>query len=430
MPYGSVVAVEHLCCLLDVVGLHYMFPLRCLFFPLPARFGIQYRLGFFDGADVVFPRGHFEGGFEAVGGLLQQAQFVACGDKFAAFGVSFADGVYGFGNFARCVFQLRPYAVFVRNSDVLGFRYEMRQGRPVCTQFRYRQAVTEYDGDFGERTVEQINVHEAGRVRRYRMDNDGNWLLHSEADQSRNGEPLGFVPVVDLVLEKTGFFAGRPPLMELAYLNVKHWQSQSDQDNIVHYVRVPLLQYRGSEDVQNVVAAAGNMISVGADGELNYVEHSGAAISAGVTAIEKLETDMQAAGAKLLTRTKLALTESQARDEAGREISLLRHYANLLEDAIGRVLDMMAAWHGLDDGGAVEISGSIDDNGNPESSVDVLVRMNAAGVLSNETLFEEAKRRGLLSDYLKWEDEAARLDSQSAAGLDFSGKRNEERPSE
>ena len=325
---------------------------------------------------------------------------------------------------------LRPYAVFVRNSDVLGFRYEMRQGRPVCTQFRYRQAVTEYDGDFGERTVEQINVHEAGRVRRYRMDKDGNWLLHSEADQSRNGEPLGFVPVVDLVLEKTGFFAGRPPLMELAYLNVKHWQSQSDQDNIVHYVRVPLLQYRGSEDVQNVVAAAGNMISVGADGELNYVEHSGAAISAGVTAIEKLETDMQAAGAKLLTRTKLALTESQARDEAGREISLLRHYANLLEDAIGRVLDMMAAWHGLDDGGAVEISGSIDDNGNPESSVDVLVRMNAAGVLSNETLFEEAKRRGLLSDYLKWEDEAARLDSQSAAGLDFSGKRDEERPSE
>jgi hypothetical protein len=68
----------------------------------------------------VFPRGHFEGGFEAVGGLLQQAQFVARGDKFAAPGVSFADGVYGFGNFARCVFRLqgeadaeRGFGVFV-----------------------------------------------------------------------------------------------------------------------------------------------------------------------------------------------------------------------------------------------------------------------------------------------------------------------------
>ena len=84
------------------------------------RFSIQYRLGFFDGADVVFPRGHFEGGFEAVGGLLQQAQFVARGDKFPAPGVSFADGVYGFGNFARCIFHLqgkadaeRGFGVFV-----------------------------------------------------------------------------------------------------------------------------------------------------------------------------------------------------------------------------------------------------------------------------------------------------------------------------
>ena len=68
----------------------------------------------------MFPRGHFEGGFEAVGGLLQQAQFVARGDKFAALGVSFANGVYGFGNFPRCIFHLqgkanakRGFGVFV-----------------------------------------------------------------------------------------------------------------------------------------------------------------------------------------------------------------------------------------------------------------------------------------------------------------------------
>lgn len=34
---------------------------------------------------------------------------------------------------------------------------------------------------------------------------------------------------------------GKPPLIELAHLNVKHWQSQSDQDNILHVIRVPIL---------------------------------------------------------------------------------------------------------------------------------------------------------------------------------------------
>ena len=320
---------------------------------------------------------------------------------------------------------VRPYAVLVKNADVLGLRYELRGGVPVCTQFRYRQMVTVYDGDFGERSVEQINVLEAGRTRRYQPNETGEMVLQDEAVLLRNGLPLDFVPVVDLVLESTGFFVGKPPLLELAHLNIKHWQSQSDQDNITHYVRVPLLAYSGSEDMQAIAAAAGSLIKLGADGAISYVEHSGAAIDAGVKSLEKLESDMQTAGAKLLIRSKLALTDSQARDEQGKEISLLRHYANLLEDAIGRVLDMMARWQGIDNGGTVEISGNIDADFNPDASLDVLVKMYVAGVLSQQTLFEEAKRRGVVSNMVDWAVERERLKAEQEAatpmGMQFGG---------
>lgn len=307
---------------------------------------------------------------------------------------------------------LRPYCVLVRNKDVLGFRSEERGGMEVCTQFRYRQSVTVADGEFGDTVVEQINVLEPGRIRRYRQDGDG-WTLESESVMSIGGVPLDIVPVVEFTPEKSGFFAGRPPLLELAYLNIKHWQSQSDQDNITHYVRVPLLAYSGSDDIHAVTAAAGNMIALGSEGSLQYVEHSGAAIQAGAAALEKLESDMQAAGAKLLTRTKLALTDSQARDEQGREVSLLRHYANLFEDSVARVLDIMARWSGIKDGGTVEISGNIDADYNPADSLDVLLKMNTASVLSNQTLFEEAKRRGLVSNMAEWKEEQARLQAQA-----------------
>ena len=96
---------------------------------------------------------------------------------------------------------------------------------------------------------------------------------------------------------------------------------------------------------------------------------------------------------------------------------MLRHYANLLEDAIGRVLDLMAAWIGETDGGTVEISGSIDADYNPAASLDVLVRMNAAGVLSNETLFEEAQKRGIISPMRRWADEKTRLELQGDIGF-------------
>lgn len=310
--------------------------------------------------------------------------------------------------------NLRPYLVHIQNEDVLGFRHELRNGVNVCVQFRYIERVTVEDGEFGEKVVEQVVVLEPGRVRRFRPDSNGEMALHEDVVLLKNGKPLDYVPVVDLVPEPLTPFAGRVPLEDLADLNVKHWQSQSDQDNITHYVRVPLLMYQGQEDIASITSAAGNMISVGAEGSLSYIEHSGKAIEAGERHLEKLENDMRIAGAKLLDRTKMALTDSQARDEQGKEISKLRHYANLLEDAVGRALDLMAQWQGSDNGGFVEISGNIEADFNPTTSLDVLIKMNASGVVSDETLFNEAKRRGVVSSLAEWEAEKVRLESQAA----------------
>jgi len=39
----------------------------------------------------------------------------------------------------------------------------------------------------------------------------------------------------------------KPPLLDLAWLNVEHWQSASDQSNILHVARVPICSPRISE---------------------------------------------------------------------------------------------------------------------------------------------------------------------------------------
>ncbi|ULJ67489.1 DUF4055 domain-containing protein [Wielerella bovis] len=315
----------------------------------------------------------------------------------------------------------RPYFVHVKNTDVLGFKHEFQNGVPVCTQFRYRQTLTVDDGEFGEKNIEQITVWDLGRVRHYRKDDKGKWQVSAEKSvHGANGKPLNFVPVVDLVLEPQAFFVGKIPLLELAHLNVKHWQMQSDYHNIVHFVSVPLLAHSGSDDLgDSQTVASNNLLQLGADGKLSYVEHSGAAIGAAVTALEELKDEMATAGAKLLTRTKLALTDSQARDEQGKEISKLRVYANRLEDALGRALDFAAQWQGETDGGTVEISGNIDADFDPSASFADVLKMQAAGVLSGETVFEEAQARSIISPQREWQDEKARLELQGSLNMDF-----------
>lgn len=313
--------------------------------------------------------------------------------------------------------QARPYLVHIPNQSVLGFRHEMRGGAPVCTQFRYTQTLTEQNGEFGEKTIEQVTVWDFGRVRRYRE----NQLYEEIEVHGANGQLLDYVPVVDLVLEPTGFFVGKLPLLGLAYLNVKHWQMLSDYHNIIRFTSIPLLVYSGVErfGTNEALSKVNNLLDLGENGALSYVEHSGAAIGSTVAALEQLKEDMATAGAKLLTRTKLSLTDSQARDEQGKEISKLRVYANRLEDSLGRVFDLMARWQGETDGGTVEISGNIDADFDPSASFADVLKMQAAGILSNETVFEEAQSRSIISPQRDWQHEQQRLELQGSLNMDF-----------
>lgn len=306
----------------------------------------------------------------------------------------------------------RPYVVLVQPRQVLGWRSAKVAGTERLTQFRFIETVSEDDGDFGMATAEQIRVLEPGSCRLYRrLNGNGDWTLTEEFATS-----LDVIPLVTLYTNRTGFMQGRPPLIELAHLNVKHWQSQSDQDTILHTARVPLLARIGAgttiDSSGNTVEMqiGGSLVDLPADGDLKYVEHTGAAISSGQSSIEALEQQMQTAGAKLLTKTVLSLAETQAADERAKETSRLGVMAQGLEDSLDRVLDFAAMWMQLgDDGGHIDVEADLDTDAAPAQTMDVLLKMVAQGVLSSETAFREAQRRGLVSDEAQWEAEQERI---------------------
>ena len=303
---------------------------------------------------------------------------------------------------------LRPYATHVPFNSVLGWRSEIRQNKEVCTQFRYRSAVLEHDGAFGEKIIEQITVMTPGKVTVYRHAENG-WTLHSEAEQKIGGKPLDYVPVVAFTPECIGFFAGKPVLENLAELNIRHWQARSDQDYLVHFISVPLMYYSGDREVCELTAGVGTMLQLGTDEQIGYVEHSGRAVNAGWTGLDRIESDMKIAGAKLLSRTKLVMTDSQAKEEQSKEISLLRHYANLFESAIDSALNMMSRWLSRNEQSHVEISGNLESDDNVEG-MDVVITLNTNDIISKQTVFEEAKRRGVISNQADWEEEKKRLE--------------------
>ncbi|MNH31584.1 hypothetical protein D3C79_919630 [compost metagenome] len=89
--------------------------------------------------------------------------------------------------------------------------------------------------------------------------------------------------------------------------------------------------------------------------------------------------------------------------------------AHQFGDCLAQLLQYMADYRGLGDGGTVEMRGNFDVDYMPEVSLPTLVSMANAGMLSHETLFTEMQRRGVISDEYKWPEELGRIGSQGPA---------------
>ncbi|SEC25216.1 protein of unknown function [Pseudomonas saponiphila] len=309
---------------------------------------------------------------------------------------------------------VRPYGVIIKPGQVLGWRSEPRGGQIFLTQFRYMESVEVDDGAFGCKNIDQIRVLVPGAWATYREVEDGKgkkvWMLYEEGATS-----LPVIPLATFYTKRTGFLTATPPLLELANMNVKHWQSQSDQDNILHVARVPMLAVSGIDDGSLITVGAGAATLLPKDCEMKWVEHTGKAIEAGRQSLQDLVEDMRLAGAKLLQRERQTIkTASQSEEEAAQEMSPLQTMAGQLEDALDQVLQFFALWMGLPEGGHVKVKGNFDIDFAPELTMPFLLSLNKARILSDQSLFEEVQRRGLLSDELDWDEEKAKVAAQPA----------------
>lgn len=256
----------------------------------------------------------------------------------------------------------RPYVTMLNPRQVIGWKSKVVKGKVVLTDLRVKEVIVVDGDDYGQTKVEQIRHIMPGKVEIYRRNtgNDGSasWTIHEQWETSRDD-----IPLVTLYTKRTGFMRGSPPLLNLALLNIKHWQSQSEQDNILHVARVPLLVVYGLEAGQELTVGSSTATQFGNREQqgMEYVEHTGSAIDSGKTSLDDLENQMRQAGAKLL-RAENTSTKSvdQTNEEHMQENSPLYTMASSLEDALDNILQIMAEWIGESDGGNVDVRTELD----------------------------------------------------------------------
>ncbi len=300
-------------------------------------------------------------------------------------------------------YGLRPYLIRIHPRRVLGWLEQ----DGVLIQLRVSFERTERDGDFGQKTIPQVRVYEPGRVAVYERGRDQTWVAVEEIPTGLNR-----IPLVTLYTGRTGLLTARPPLLELAHLNVKHWRMQSSIDTLLDTASVPILSISGVQDGDDVVIGAKHAVRLPPGATLAYVEHSGAAIEAGRDSLRELVDDMRRSGAKLLEPSQSAKTATQAREEAAMDNSALGGMVTQLQDTLVDILDLVGEYRGAESGGTVSVRANLDPDIAPTDALTALTAMRNAGALSDQTYFAEAQRHGIVSSDIDWQDEAERIAAQ------------------
>lgn len=302
---------------------------------------------------------------------------------------------------------LRPYWVHIKIDQILGWKAERVAGKWQINQLRLMESVAVPDGEYGEKMVQQVRVLEPRMWKTYRANKDGVFEMNDNGVTT-----LDYVPFVAVYGERTGFMTAKPPLMEMAYLNVQHWQSSSDQQTILHVARVPILAVIGVEDGFELKVGAASAVKLPMSSDMKYVEHGGAAIEAGRTSLTDLEEAMRQSGAELLLMTKGNATATEVATDASVSMCALQQIAQNLEDSLDQALQITAEWIGEKQGGHVTLFNDFAAATMADASAQLVLSAQQGGLISKETAIKELQRRGTLSPEVDAKVEAAGVESE------------------
>lgn len=314
--------------------------------------------------------------------------------------------------------RVRPYFTRVDPRDLIGWKYDRVGGENVLNQSRVQEVVVEplvkSDG-----TVDQFAEIEVYQVRVFYPDGVEVYRATPNSDEPELVEfkdfTLGKVPLVTAYGEKTGFLMGRSPLLDLAWLNLQHWQSSSDQNNILHIARVPIFFAKGFNegDLNNTVIGANRgIITSSVDAELRFVEHGGAAIDSGQESLDHLERQMYKTTANVLETSSVARQTASARQtDRVESMSIMQTMIDSLETMLEDSYRMAGEWIGVDASNVkVKIADEFSLRNDDPNPMDALQRLN----LKPEQLLAEVKRRGMVSKEVTIDD----IDTDAFAAAD------------
>jgi hypothetical protein len=296
----------------------------------------------------------------------------------------------------------RPYFIHVDAAQIWGWRQASTMPGAPLTQVRIHEYTTRPLNEFGEEQIEQMRVIYPGKYDLYTLGQD-------VVEFSETGDySLPEIPLVPIYSNRRGMLQSLPPLLDIANLNLTHYQRQADLIHALHIAAMPTLVLEGWDDTTGSATMGVNYaIAMQPGNKAYYVQADATSFDAQMNELQSLEQQMSTLGVTKLFGQKFVAESAEAkRIDQAQGNSVLSIISQELESALNQAFGFAAQYVGLEPP-EISIDRDFDYYRLIGQDVSVLTQLNELGKISDQMLLEILRRGEILPDNINIEDELA-----------------------
>jgi hypothetical protein len=305
----------------------------------------------------------------------------------------------------------RPYWTQYTPRDILGWRSEIKDGKQQLTQLRLIETITVPDGLYGEKQVQQVRVLTPGAFEIHQKDKKGDFVLIDEGTTS-----LSEIPFAVAYSNRVGVLESRPPLADIAELNLKAYQVQSDLDNQLHISAVPMLAIYGfPQSAEEISAGPGEAMALPESARAEYIEPGGNSYNAQFQRLDQIAGQINELGLAAVLGQKLSAETAEAkRIDRSQGDSTMMVIAQQMQDLIDNCLQFHAQFMQQPQAGSCFINRDFLGQRLEPQEIQSLLQLYTAGTITQETLLNQLSAGEVLGDEFDVEEE---IEATQTGGL-------------
>lgn len=257
----------------------------------------------------------------------------------------------------------RPTIQFYEATDIINWRYKLVGAKSVLCLVVLAAEYTIKDDGFEIKTGSGrlvLRLNDAGQyeMEEWRPQNDeltsGNWYRHGETIIPTNdaGLPLTMIPFTFLGSQNNDNSVDRPPMYDLACINIAHYRNSADYEDSVYMVGQPTPYFAGlSEDW--VTRVLGGVVQLGSRGAVPLPEGGSAGLiqaepnSLVKEAMELKQRQMVSIGAQLVEDKQVQRTLGEAKMESATVASVLASCAHNVSQGFEESIRWACLFYGI-----------------------------------------------------------------------------------